>query len=402
MSAAQFAILLRSLEGGGMQRNLLNLVRGFLRRGATCEVLVADDRGPARTALPAEVPVHRLTPSAGRAGVRALIGAVPELTPADQLALLFGPAPALLRALPQLIACLRALQPRALLAIGAQANLAALLARPHLAQPMRVVMSEHNVLSQVAALTRRRFRRLYPVFARALYPQADALVAVSRPIADDLATLTGIPRAQIRVIANPVEVEAVAAAARAPLPADFPAARPFLLAVGRLHWQKNYGLLLEAFARVAPALPALDLVFLGEGPARQQLQRQVERLGLEQRVHLRGFDPNPFAFMARARALVSTSTIEGFGHVLVEALACGCPVVAVDAPGGPADILDHGRFGRLVPPGDAEGLAASILATLAEPPDRDRLRARAHAFAAGPAVDAYLALLDGDPRRDAA
>lgn len=396
------AILLRSFEGGGMQRNLVNLAHGFLRRGIACEVLVTDDRGPARASLPAGVAVHRLAPGAGRAGVRALLDAVPGLAACDRLVLRFGPAPALVRALPDLAARLDGIRPDALLAIGTQANLAALLARPRLACAPRIVLSEHNVMSRVATLSRRRFRRLYPHFARALYPRADAIVAVSPAVAEDLAAITGLPPGRIRVVPNPVDADAIGALAAAPLPSDWSRNRRFLLAVGRLHWQKDFAAAIAAFARLAGDLPDLDLVILGEGPERRGLERRARTAGVAGRVHFRGHDPNPFRWMARASALLCTSRSEGFGHVLVEALACGCPVVAFDCPGAVSWVLGNGRYGTLVPMGEIGALAEAVRATLTAPPDREGLRARAGCFSPEAAIDAFAALLTGAVARDAA
>jgi PAS domain S-box-containing protein len=112
-------------------------------------------------------------------------------------------------------------------------------------------------------------------------------------------------------------------------------------------------------------------------------------------VDVPGFVPNPLAYMARAAVFVLSSTWEGFGNVLVEALACGCPVVSTDCPSGPAEVLDHGRYGRLVPVGDEAAMAEAILATLDAPPDPVLLRARARMFSVDQALDRYLGLLLG-------
>lgn len=385
-----------------MQRNLVHLARGLVARGARVDVLAADPNGPARKALPAEVGIHRLRGGGGWRGAGALARCLPDASPFDRLALRFGPAPALVRALPHLVARLAELRPHALLAIGTQANIAALLARGQLARAPRIVVSEHNLPGCVAALSRRHFRHLYPRFARALYPRADAVVAVSPAVGRDLRDLTGLPRERIRVVPNPVDLEAIAAGAAAPLPIDRPADRRFLLAVGRLHWQKDFESAIVAFARLAGSAPDLDLVILGEGPERRRLRARARAEGVAARVHIRGHDPDPYRWMARATALLCTSRSEGFGHVLVEALACGCPVVAFDCPGAVSWILGGGRFGRLVPPGDVEALADAVRATLAAPPEPSVLRARAALFSLDRAVEAYLELLTEAVERDAA
>ena len=111
---------------------------------------------------------------------------------------------------------------------------------------------------------------------------------------------------------------------------------------------------------------------------------------------LPGFVLNPYAYMARAAVLAVSSAHEGFCNVLVEAMACGCPVVSTDCPSGPAEILDGGRFGRLVPVGDDRALAAAIAGTLDAPRDPNRLRMRARFFSLDRAVEQYERLLLGD------
>ena len=129
---------------------------------------------------------------------------------------------------------------------------------------------------------------------------------------------------------------------------------------------------------------------------RAELQALANALGIGDAVAMPGFCANPMAAMSRAAALVLTSHSEGFGNVLAEALACGCPVVSTDCPAGPREILDGGRYGRLVPVGDVDALAAALAATLDDPPDPQRLRARGYTFTVARAADAYLAQLLGD------
>jgi len=121
----------------------------------------------------------------------------------------------------------------------------------------------------------------------------------------------------------------------------------------------------------------------------------AHQLGVGNDVAFPGFVENPFAYMARASVFVLSSAWEGFGNVIVEALACGCPVVSTDCPSGPAEILENGKYGPLVPVGDDEALADAILSMLSTPPDRDRLRAHSAMFTVDHAADQYLQVLLG-------
>ena len=137
-----------------------------------------------------------------------------------------------------------------------------------------------------------------------------------------------------------------------------------VLAAGRLVALKGFDTLLRAFARVRQQMPA-RLVILGEGSERSNLERLAAELGVAADVDMPGFDPNPFRYMKRAGVFVLSSRYEGLPNVLIQAMACGCPVVSTDCPNGPAEILDGGRYGPLVPVDDVEALAYAMAQALA-------------------------------------
>jgi glycosyltransferase involved in cell wall biosynthesis len=258
-----------------------------------------------------------------------------------------------------------------------------------------VVLCECTTLSVAASRSRHRFRRAYPALAGRHYPAADAIVAVSDAVADDLAATAPLSRAAITAIPNWVTADLAAGTGAAPehpwLQAGAP---PVVLAVGRLHWQKDFATLIRAFAVLRGRRPA-RLVILGEGPERAKLDGLAAALGVAAEVHFAGFVDNPFAWMSRASVLTVTSLSEGFGNVIVEALACGLPVVSAACAGGPREILDGGRFGRLVPVCDAQALADAMEHTICDPPDPAVLQRRAADFSLAEASGRYLDLLLG-------
>ena len=155
---------------------------------------------------------------------------------------------------------------------------------------------------------------------------------------------------------------------------------------------KGHETALRAFAEVVKSRPA-RFVILGEGPDRQKLVDLSHTLKIAHLVDFAGFQINPFAYMARAAAFVLASSHEGLPSVLIEAMACGAPLVSTDCPSGPREILEGGQWGRLVPVGNWRALATAILDTLDAPVDRDALTARANAYDGESSVEQYMALL---------
>ena len=304
-----------------------------------------------------------------------------------------------LRSLPKLIDYLQSARPDALFSALPTPNLLAVWARRVAGVPTRIVISERDTLSTAIGGARKWRRRYLPPLLKRTYLMADGIVAVSNGVADDLAARTGIPRARITTIYNPVVDSELIARARQPLdhPWFAPGEPPVVLGVGRLHPQKDFATLIRAFARLRAERPA-RLVILGAGSSGDAayvagLKALPARLGVAKDVDLPGFAPNPLAYMSRAAAFALSSVHEGLGIVLIEALACGTPVVSTDCPSGPREILGDGRFGGLVPVGDEAAMAAALRAALDDPPPAELLRSRAGMFTVERAVDRYLELM---------
>ncbi|MFN3591959.1 MAG: glycosyltransferase, partial [Thermaurantiacus sp.] len=164
-----------------------------------------------------------------------------------------------------------------------------------------------------------------------------------------------------------------------------------ILTAGRMKPQKNHALLIRAFARLE--LPSARLAILGDGRSEAATRALVAEMDLQTRVLMPGFVADPGPWLRSADLFVLSSDYEGFGNVLVEALAAGLPIVSTDCPFGPAEILEHGCYGRLVPVGDEGALAAAMADALAEDHDRAALRRRAADFAPDVAARRYASLL---------
>ncbi len=297
---------------------------------------------------------------------------------------------------------LRRRPPQILFSTSSGTNLIAVIARHLSGRRMRLVLSERTPPSRGY---RRRLRRwLQLQLKRWLYPAADCVTAVSRGVAEELVRYLGVPAERVRVVYNPVVTPEIAKLAAADVDHPWFAAKdPILLGVGRLVPAKRFDLLIEALARIRGPRPP-RLVLLGEGPERPALARLVGRLGLEDRVWLAGFDPNPFRFMARCTIFVLSSDNEGLPGALIQAMACGAAVVATDCSHGPSEILADVASCRLVPVGDGASLVAEIERLLDDPALRARLgregKRAAQRFTAAAALGGYVDALLGRPVRD--
>jgi glycosyltransferase involved in cell wall biosynthesis len=395
---SHIALFLPSLAGGGVERVMALLANAFAERGHRVDVLLRRASGPY---------LQQLSPAIRVIGLRheSLLKARWRVVAADPFGLpdLFLPVllpwkcQGTIGALADLARYLRRERPDWLLSAGTYPSLVALWARRLAAAPVRVAISEHVHLSRAIMAARRWRWRFLPSLVAREHPRADAIIAVSDGVADDLALMGGVPRHRIVTIHNPIVHADLAELSRARLDHPWFAAGepPVVLGVGRLNKQKDFATLLDAFRRLCTRRQA-RLMILGEGRERLPLARQIYDLGLADAVELPGFVDNPFAYMERAAVFVLSSRYEGFGNVVAEALACGCPVVSTDCPSGPAEILDNGAYGRLVPVGEPAAMAAAISSVLDEPRRPERLRVRGAEFSVGRAAERYLELLHRD------
>lgn len=357
------AFFIPELTGGGAQGAVVKLVGGMCERGLAVDLVLVNREG---------VHSHRVD---SRARVVVLKG--------GRVATAVIP----------LAHYMRRARPTAFVSFLSHANVAAVAARALSRVKLRLALVEQNTVSAYRGELRRD--RPLPAFVRRAYPRADSVVGVSDGVAHDLISNLGIPAPKVSVIHNPVVDDALLDAARAPVTHKwFEDARsaPVLIASGRLTPQKDFPTLLQAFRLLRDKMPA-RLIILGEGNDRVRLEALRRELGLMNDVDLHGFVDNPYAYMGRADAFVLSSRWEGLPTVLIEALACGCPVVSTDCPSGPREILRGGKYGELVPVGDAVALCDAMARVLRTRPDRQPLREYAMKYSVDRAVSQYMELL---------
>lgn len=361
----RIAFFLPNLHGGGAQRVAINLLKGMSEKDIPLDLdlVLAEAEGPYLNQVPDRVRIVNL--ATGR----------------------------VLKAILPLSSYLRKNRPSALLSHLNHVNVVALLARNLANTNTRLVVVEHNTLSAVKGnLIRGRF---VPPLMKLLYPSADAVVGVSKGVSQDLECKLSLAKGKVVTIYNPVvDIELLAKAKVFP---DHPwfqqAEQPVFLAVGRLSMQKDFLTLIKAFALLRKQIIA-RLIILGEGELRTELEETINNLGISEDVSLPGFVENPYAYMSKATAFILSSRWEGLPTVLIEAMACGCPVISTDCPSGPREILEDGQFYPLVPIGDVESLSQAMLKVIQQPLSRNIFIKRSMNFSFEKAVSKYLDVLN--------
>jgi glycosyltransferase involved in cell wall biosynthesis/peptidoglycan/xylan/chitin deacetylase (PgdA/CDA1 family) len=292
---------------------------------------------------------------------------------------------------------LRERRPTAVIASAWPVTVMTIAARKLAGSKPRLAVCTHNAQSiQCGGLALPK-RLLFKKSITLTYPFADARIAVSAGVADDLAALSGLRRDDISVVHNPLLERPTSSA-------DFAAAEaiwcgwsgPRILTVGNLRPQKNHALLIRAFKKLLTRRDAKLLILgadIGSGEGIETMSAYAQSLGVADKVIIPGGVPNPTAYYLSAHLFVLSSDTEGFANVIIEALACGLPVVSTDCPYGPAEILAGGRYGRLTPVGDEDALARAIFEALDSPHDPDALKRCAADYAVQNVAERYLRLL---------
>ena len=342
---------LPQLGGGGAEMNAVRLAPGL--RAAGVRPIYVVGRGPGSYAhlLPSDVEVIVL--DTGRINSSTL---------------------RVFRARPALAALIDARRPDVLCPSMPGPSLAAFAALRLSSYRPAVVPSLENSLSVSHGGSWRPRERLELWLMCRSFTAADGIIVKSHGVAQEVSDLMPSLADRVAVVPNvAIPLPDQTAAARAePRPAPGPDVT--ILACGRLTRQKDYPTLLRAFAQLRGA-GAIRLDVLGEGELRGELEATARALGVAERVRFLGFRDDPYRHMRRADIFVLSSRWEGFGMVLVEAMAMGAPVVATDCPHGPAEIVEDGRTGLLVPPGRPDALAGALQRFIDDPALRARLAA---------------------------
>lgn len=397
----RIALYHQHLRGGGATQVVLHVMNGLLAAGYAVDLVVNDDAGHYAQYVPNDVQIVPLARSSQeRARLYMLRAALDDIELLGRPVFVSRKKLDKLLYLPALTRYLNRRRPALLISNLWQLGVTSITARAVGSPATRIACVFHSSyfyqcgLSQARAQRPRKLRRWrrFLDYCRIVYARADALIAVSNGIAEDLVRPLGLAATAVQTIYNPI---VKAGGIQRPMPPDHAwfhdRGAPVIVAIGRLSPEKNFDDLLHAFAKVRARKPA-RLVILGEGDDRGDLEALVTQLDLEDAIDLPGWVDDPAIFLCHADLFVLSSQWEGLPTVLIETLACGCPTIAYDCAHGPREILDNGHYGDLVPVGDVPALTDAIIDTLSTPQDRERLRRRAMDFSITRGVSQYLHL----------
>lgn len=363
------------MRGGGAERVMLDLATGFSKLNFSVDLVLVKAEGPYLAFAP------------------------------DTINIIDLGATRTLKSLPALVRYLRQVRPLAILSTIDHINQIVVWARILARVPVRVVVREADTIPYLQIGSKKRLMSFVHKQVKAkTYLLADKIVAVSTGVSENLQTFLQIPKTSIEVIYNPVDDKMIVQCAQESIDHMWftDSTTPVILAVGRLAIQKDFLTLIHAFSFVRKRIKS-KLLILGEGPERSNLEAAIIELGLENEVGLPGFCSNPFPYIAKAKALVLSSIHEGLPNVLIQSLVLGTPVVSTDCKSGPSEILDDGRYGRLVKVGNIEDLSKAIIESIESDIDDEYRRSlieRGRFYSVDTAIAAYKRVLAPDFERE--
>jgi glycosyltransferase involved in cell wall biosynthesis len=365
---------IHDLQGGGGERTLLNLIQHLDQSQFRPQLVIATGEGPFLELIPKDLPFFNLQIGKGRTSL----------------------------AIPKLAALLKKEKPDIAVGYADGAARALFWARLLAGVHTRVVASMHNTYSKRQELA--DYKNLRRFFVAQIFPRLHCILAVSEGVKDDLITLFPSLAEKIVVIHNPVVTQTLYNEASEDVKhPSFSSGNPVILNVAKLIPLKDQSTLIHAFSIIRRRWPA-RLVILGVGTAEPELMKLTHELGISESVDFLGFQSNPYKFMKRSSIFVLSSLQEGLPTVLIEAMACGIPVISTDCPSGPNEIISHRKNGILVPMQEPIQLAKAI-EELLERPDFARELAcagqlRAESFRADKITREYerffLSVLNGE------
>lgn len=357
---ARILFFLPSFSGGGAERTVLNILKNYDKEVFELKVCLLDFDGH----YSAMVPEHSILNSLDKGAFSISKSANP----------LYSLYKFFVFILPTQYRAIKTYDPDIIITVTESMNYISLIWKilGFTKDRIWVIRSGNNILAE-AKSKGIVFGNLLMFLLKKAYTKADHIITLTHGAKSEIVSTYMIEESKVSVLGNPVDLEGIALTREEPIEHSY----RYILGVGRLVPQKNFSLLLQGYQKSMAPSAGIHLVVLGVGSEQQQLMNLAKELGICSMVHFKGFKKNPYHYMKNAEAFVLSSKWEGFGHVLVEALACECPVISTDCNFGPAEILDNGRFGKLISVIDPLTLADGINATLSlEKEEKQEITAR--------------------------
>jgi len=359
----RICFFMHRFDDGGAEKVTIRLINELQQRGHRITLAMRYDEGPARENLSPHIRVYDMAlPKEGKIRKNLLN-------------------------IRHLVRLMRSGEYDVMVAILSDMSQVAALSKWVSRSPIPLVSVVHSTLS----VEQMSFRKLRDGLMRFFDRQYDRVICVSDAVSRDYAAHCGVDGSRVVTVYNPIVDQGMLEKAKeTPEHPWLAAGRDFstLVLAGRLTYAKNHRLMLQAL-KLLRREADYRLILLGEGELRQELEALTREMGLEKWVDFHGYVKNPYGYMANADCVVLSSHYEGLPTVLVEALACGSRIVSTDCPSGPAEILQKGKYGLLVPVEDGEALAQGILTAMKTRPQRERLQARAMDFTVEKATEAF-------------
>ena len=355
----KIAFFLPDLRCGGAEKVALLLANEFIQQGFYVDMVLSKAQGEFLSELNSQIRIVDLK--------------------ADRIRHVFKP----------LLKYLKSEKPDVVLASMWPLTLLAVVAFKSAKLSGSIIVSDHTTFSQAPLMQKKSMRWFFKYSLSLVYPFANARVAVSNGVADDLSELGGLKRKSITVISNPVEINKDLCTEDEGYRKWKSHSGKKIIAVGALKKEKDYPSLLKAFSLLLKKEDAY-LTILGQGDLLTDLKALAVKLDITERVSFAGFSRKPSAWMASSDLLVLSSNCEGFGNVLIEAMSVGTPVVSTDCQSGPKEILENGKYGILVPVGDVSALSKAMYKSINDKHDRDALKNRAAEFSVDKIAKQYI------------
>lgn len=351
------AFFIPSMRGGGAERVFLNLANELIKVNYRVDMVLAQKEGPFLRDISSKVNIIDLKSSR------------------------------ILKSLFPLVSYLQREKPEILLSSLNHVNIISIVSKIISRTSSKIIIKQDSYYELSS-------NRIIMFLEKTLFKKADHIIAVSRDVKKSLMEILAIPDEKIKVIYNPIFNQDILKKSKEKINHSFfnNKKNKVILGVGRLSEVKDFSTLIKAFNMIKT--DAMRLIILGEGQYRSELENLIRELGLKEYVSMPGFVDNPYAYMAKTDAFVISSLREGLPNVLIEALACGANIISTDCPGGPSEILDGGKYGRLVPVGDVGKLAEAISASLDSPIDKGALLNRAKIFSIENALEEYIKIFN--------